>query len=51
MCDYMVTMWFLFYSDSEEKMKALEADLLSNIHTSKVNLFSSLRIENNINSH
>lgn len=34
--DYTVNMWFWFYSDSEEEMKALEADLLTNMHTSKV---------------
>lgn len=32
-------MWFSFYSDSEEEMKALEADLLTNMHTSKVTFF------------
>ena len=35
-CGYIVNMWFWFYSDSEEEMKALETDLLTNMHTSKV---------------
>lgn len=33
-------MWFSFYTDSEEEMKALEADLLTSMHTSKVTFFS-----------
>lgn len=38
-CGYIVNMWFWFYSDAEEEMKALETDLLTDVYTSKVSCF------------